>query len=108
MDTLLTLQDVMDRTGYRSRTTLRRLIASGRPWLGKFGVMSAHRVLYVDEEMNERTLRRRVRRLGVGAKLGIEPIPFQVMSRVGVHFDANGAGTLLAALAKTGFDPEVI
>src|SRR5262245_58098274 len=49
-------------------------MAAGRPWLGNFGITSPRPVLYVDEEMSERTLRRRVKRLGQGAKLGTEPI----------------------------------
>jgi hypothetical protein len=82
-------------------------LAAGKPWLAKFPISSARRVLFIDEEMNERTLRRRVKRLGLGA--GLEgPIPFQAMSRVGVRFDATGAANLLAALDKTQFDPEVI
>lgn len=83
-------------------------LAAGVSWLGKFGVSSGRRVLYIDEEMNERTLRRRVKRLGLGARLEAETIPFQIMSRVGVQFDANGADNLLAALVKSQFDPDII
>src|SRR5262249_37625011 len=54
------------------------------------------------------TLRRRVKRLGQGAKLDGESIPFRVMSRVGVQFDGTGAQHLLAALKKSDFDPEII
>ncbi len=83
-------------------------LAAGKPWLGKFSISSPRRVLFIDEEMNERTLRRRVKRLGLGAKLEGQSIPFQAMSRVGVRFDPNGANSLLAALEKSKFDPEVI
>jgi RecA-family ATPase len=33
-------------------------LAAGHPWLGKFPIPVAKRVLFIDEEMNERTLRR--------------------------------------------------
>src|SRR5262249_15380440 len=83
-------------------------IAAGRPWLEEVAITAAHRVLYIDEEMNERTLRRRIRRLGAGAGLTNEPIPFRVLSRVGIQFNQIGADRLLGALAATDFDPEII
>ena len=75
-------------------------------WLG-FKVAEQRRVLYVDEEMNERTLRRRVKRLGQGAGL-VEEAPVQFLSRAGVRFDAHGAQALLIYLAKHHFAPQVI
>jgi RecA-family ATPase len=83
-------------------------LAAGHSWLGKFSISQPRRVLYVDEEMNERTLRRRVKRLGQRASLTNIPIPFQMLSRVGVGFDEKGADKLLKALAGAGFDPDVI
>jgi RecA-family ATPase len=41
-------------------------LAAGGKWLDQFNVPEARRVLYIDEEMNERTLRRRIKRLGAG------------------------------------------
>src|SRR5262249_49238220 len=37
-----------------------------------------------------------------------EDLPLRVLSRAGVTFDAQGARNLLTALAKTGFEPDVI
>ena len=79
-------------------------LGSGQAWLG-FPVPEPRRVLYVDEEMNERTLRRRVKRLGEGA--GVEVAPgLTFLSRAGVRFDAYGAQTLLAHLGA--YRPQVV
>ena len=43
-------------------------IAAGRPWLDRFPVPSPRRILYVDEEMNPRTLRRRVKQLATNGE----------------------------------------
>jgi RecA-family ATPase len=83
-------------------------VAAGRPWLGKFPVPAARSVLYIDEEMNQRTLRRRIKRLALGAGLDGKNLPFQVASRVGVTFGPTGAKNLLAALGHAGFDPDII
>lgn len=83
-------------------------LAGGRPWLGKFPVPQAKRVLYVDEEMHERVLRRRVKRLGEGVGFEHENLPFQAASRVGVRFTRQGVEQLLRALEMNQFDPEVV
>lgn len=83
-------------------------VAAGRPWLGRFPIPKVRRVLYIDEEMNERTLRRRIKRLGSGAGLDSVALEFRAMSRVGVTFDALGAQALLAALKASQFDPDII
>lgn len=83
-------------------------VAAGQPWLGKFSVSRPMRVLYVDEEMNERTLRRRLKRLAAGAGLTDEGLEFRAMSRAGLRFNELGANALLSALAKSQFDPEVV
>ncbi len=83
-------------------------LAAGRPWLGQFTIPQPRRVLYIDEEMNQRTLRRRIKRLGAGSGLEKEALAFQVMSRVGVRFDDAGAKHLLDALEKSEFDPEIV
>jgi hypothetical protein len=83
-------------------------IAAGTPWLEHFKVERARSVLYIDEEMNERTLRRRVKRLGLGMEAEESPLPFRTLSRVGIRFDATGAKRLLDALEASGFDAEVI
>jgi hypothetical protein len=83
-------------------------LAAGSPWLGKFDIPEPRRVLYIDEEMNERTLRRCVGRLGIGAGFEDYRLTFQALSRVGVRFDGHGAEDLLRALDATEFDPEVV
>lgn len=85
-------------------------LAAGRSWLGQFEVPAPRRVLYVDEEMKESTLRRRIRRLGAGLgyEAGAADVPFRVLSRQGVRLDGVGARTLLEALTEAKFLPQVI
>lgn len=83
-------------------------IAAGRPWLGKFPIPHAKSVLYIDEEMHQRTLKRRIQRLAHGAGLGSEQLPLRVVSRLGARFDRQGVARLLAGLNTSGFDPKVI
>lgn len=83
-------------------------IAAGLNWLGKFPGSQPRRVLYLDEEMNPRTLRRRIKRLGLGMGLLGQDIPFRALSRHGVRFDAEGAQKLALALNASEFIPEVI
>src|SRR5262245_20567167 len=64
-------------------------LAAGKPWLGKFPIPQPKRVLYIDEEMNQRTLRRRIKRLALGAGLQEESLPFRAMSRYGLRFKAD-------------------
>ena len=83
-------------------------IAAGRPWLGCFPIPHARRVLSVDEEMSERLLRRRVKRLALGMERPPDASMWRAVSRHGVRLDAAGVRALLADLKATGFDPEVI
>ena len=82
-------------------------LGAGQSWLGCFPVPERRRPLYIDEEMNERTLRRRIKRLGMGA--GIMDAPDLVfLSRAGVYFDGFGAGSLLSHLQRLHYSPQVI
>ena len=82
-------------------------LATGAQWLNTFQIHEPRRVLYVDEEMNERTLRRRGKRLAMGAGVeGSPPVAF--LSRAGVRFDGLGAGQLLAYLREQKFQPDVV
>ena len=83
-------------------------IAAGKQWLEEFSIPQAKGVLYVDEEMNERLLRRRIKRLGQGAELDGEDFPFQVLSHGGVKLDEHGAQGLKAILEVNSFNPDVI
>ena len=83
-------------------------LGTGGKWLDEFTIPQARRVLYIDEEMNERTLRRRIKRLGAGMALATDDLPFRALSRFGVVFDDAGAARLLKALHDAGFTPEVI
>jgi energy-coupling factor transporter ATP-binding protein EcfA2 len=83
-------------------------LAAGCPWFEKFGIGQPRRVLYIDEEMNERTLRRRVKRLGLGAGFKSCPLPFQAVSHIGLRFNEKGADALLHALETSQFDPDVV
>ena len=55
-------------------------IAAGRSWLDTFPVPQPQAVLFIDEEMPERELRRRVKRLGEGMGLQESSIPFRSIS----------------------------
>ena len=82
-------------------------LAAGKQWLATFQVHESRRVLYVDEEMNERTLRRRGKRLAMGAGIeGFPPVAF--LSRAGVRFDGTGAGQLLKYCEAQKFLPQVV
>lgn len=81
-------------------------LAAGRDWLG-FHVPQARRVLYIDEEMPERVLRRRLKRLGVAAQVPLD-IPLQCMSRAGFHMTPLNVTTVEKFLESEKFDPEVI
>jgi RecA-family ATPase len=83
-------------------------LAAGVPWLGQFPVPKAQRVLYVDEEMSERTVRRRVKQLGQGANLNQAELPLAVLSHAGVRFTQDGAWVLLRFLEHCQFDPDVM
>lgn len=82
-------------------------LAAGVQWLETFTIREPRRVLYVDEEMNERTLRRRGKRLAQGAGISGSP-PVAFLSRAGVRFDAYGAGALLSYLNEHKFTPDVV
>jgi hypothetical protein len=65
-------------------------------------------VLYVDEEMSQRVLRRRIKRLVLGMGPIADPSMFRALSRHGVRLNAHGTTLLLDGLKATGFDPEVV
>ena len=82
-------------------------LAVAKTWLDTFTIPDPRKVLYVDEEMNERTLRRRGKRLAMGANITGDP-GMAFLSRAGVRFDAYGASTLLAYLNTQKFTPQVV
>lgn len=82
-------------------------LGAGVQWLDTFTIREQRRVLYVDEEMNERTLRRRSKRLGWGAVVETAS-GLNFLSRAGVRFDAYGAQMLLQYLSEQKFLPQVI
>ncbi len=84
-------------------------LASGQQWLGHFSVPRPRSVLYVDEEMPEGELRRRVKRLGLGREQDGQDLPLRVMSHSGVRFsEPMEVENLLQILQRQQFDPEVI
>ena len=83
-------------------------LAAGREWLGQFHIPSAKRVLYIDEEMSQHELCRRIKRLAMGAGLEAEDLPFRALSRQGIRFRDGMATALLLQLEKHAFVPEVI
>ncbi len=87
-------------------------IAAGQSWLGQFEIPQPKAVLYIDEEMNQRMLRRRIKRLRINTKAQVETspqvLPFRVVSQPGLRFDGDGAQLLLQALKNSDFDPDVV
>nr|WP_281721754.1 AAA family ATPase [Nitrosomonas nitrosa] len=83
-------------------------IAAGRKWLDTFAIPQAKPVLYIDEEMPEHELRRRVKRMGEGMRLHEASIPFCAVSHLGVRFHEDKVEALLAELRTAGFDPDII
>jgi len=83
-------------------------IAAGAPWFGTFSIPKARRVLYIDEEMSQSTLRRRVQRLVAGMDYMPSKGMFSVLSRRGLRFDGKGVTDLVGDLKQSGFDPEVM
>ncbi|MDR4470334.1 MAG: helicase RepA family protein [Nitrospira sp.] len=83
-------------------------IAAGRPWLDTFAIPRAKSVLYLDEEMPEHELRRRVKRMGQGMGLPDGPIPFRAVSHLGVRFSVYKVEALLTELRAVGFEPDII
>lgn len=82
-------------------------IAAGMDWLG-FKIPKARKCLYVDEEMNQRTLIRRVKRLAIGAGIPLREIDFSCLSQQGWLVSEHGAKHLLSSLKLADFDPDVI
>jgi hypothetical protein len=83
-------------------------IAAGKPWLGKFSIQQARSVLYLDEEMSERNLRRRIKQLGSGAGLNAQALPFRAVSHLNARFSEGCVEEFLKGLKAEGFDPDVI
>jgi len=80
-------------------------MATGQDWLGHATV--PQKVLYIDEEMSERTLRARIKRLAKGLGVEGQP-PLKAVSHCGVRFDGNGASLLMEYLNEHKFRPTVI
>ena len=85
-------------------------LAKGASWLGTFPVTTPRNVLYIDEEMAEEDLRRRVKLLCSGMQASPDEFPadFRAFSRVGVTFDALGAYRLMAHLKRHAYEPSVV
>lgn len=83
-------------------------LAAGQAWLN-FQVSRPRSVLYIDEEMDERTMRRRVKRLAAGAGLPTTDLPFRIISQTGRRYgQEQQVQALLDNILAQGFDPEVV
>src|SRR5262249_17473569 len=83
-------------------------IAAGTTWLKQFTVPEARSVLYLDEEMSEYELRRRIKLLGAGADFKEQAPPFRAVSQLGLKFDQAKVERLLSELKEEGFDPDIV
>ena len=82
-------------------------IAAGHKWLD-FAVTAPRSVLYVDEEMTERLVRRRMQQLVAGGTPPAADGHFAVASREGVLFNERGGHTLLDQVWRANYKPEVV
>jgi AAA domain len=82
-------------------------LAAGRKWIGQFAVPSSRSVLYLDEEMGQRPLERRIFRLGAGAEI-TDTVPFRALSHPGLMFTQANVSVLVSAFATERFDPQVV
>jgi KaiC/GvpD/RAD55 family RecA-like ATPase len=82
-------------------------LATATPWLGRYAVQRARRVLYIDEEMSARTMYGRVRRLVRGLGFVGADIPFRTMTGWGGQFESDTDAEQLLATIQS-FDPEVV
>lgn len=64
-------------------------------------------MLYIDEEMGQHHLERRIRRLGTAVEIA-NSVPFRALSRPGLMFTEGGVSRLLTACTTEHFDPQVI
>ena len=87
-------------------------LAAGQPWLNHFTIPTPRRVLYIDEEMSEIALRRRMKQLGLGTRLEETlqtSLPLQFVQQAGLEFTEPAKATqLLEDLLLHDFQPEVI
>jgi RecA-family ATPase len=83
-------------------------LAAGLKWLDTFEVPQCRRVLYCDQEMHPRTLKKRVKRLVRGLGIDWDDLPIRFLSRCGIRLNATGAEELLRRCDDVSFTPEVI
>jgi hypothetical protein len=85
-------------------------LALGDSWLDRFTIAQPRSVLYLDEEMPDRTLRTRLKKLANGLGLPDSAcIPLWLGSHLGLKLGAPHAiDYLLAELRKYDIDPDVI
>jgi hypothetical protein len=83
-------------------------LATGKPWLGNFKVVAPRRVLYLDEEMGETLMDRRLLQVGTGANLRDDARRFRTMSHLGLVVNEQCISQAQALLEHLDFDPEVI
>lgn len=82
-------------------------LATATPWLGRYAIQRARRVLYIDEEMSARTMYGRVQRLVRGLGFVGVDIPFRTMTGWGGRFECDTDAEQLLATIQS-FDPEVV
>jgi RecA-family ATPase len=85
-------------------------VAAGKDWLG-MAVPKPRKVLYVDEEMNEATLRRRIKLLAKGAGIELDNKlegNLLFLNQQGWRLHEAGSVALLKSLEKLNFNPELV
>ena len=80
-------------------------IAAGSEWLKTFKVPEGRAVLYMDEEMAEHELRRRIKLLGTGGGFKDRVIPFRFVSQLGLKFNQSTGGGFAQKVEATRLRP---
>jgi hypothetical protein len=83
-------------------------LAAGKPWLGRFNIPEARHVVYVDEEMGEDMMQRRLIQLTSGANLPKNDRRFVSFSYTGLRGNEGSVEMFLQYLKQLEIDPDVI
>ncbi len=84
-------------------------LAAGYPWVGHFPVKQRFRVLYIDEEMNRRRFKKRLKQLAEGMGIALEDdLAIRLLSRPGLKFDDPAKTRMWLATVVKEFEPDVI
>jgi RecA-family ATPase len=76
--------------------------AADSPAVGPFTIPTPRRVLYIDEEIGERGMRRRIQRVAAGMGLNSSDLSLFLVPRPRIRFDGSGVKRLLTYVEQAG------